>query len=84
MGRFSHNGERYTLYDDNNPKRLEKAMNDMRYELEHGIYGDTKKMTMHKWFDTWLQEYKENSVKRSTLESYKHFFKRQRQKPVKG
>lgn len=84
MGRFSHNGERYTLYDDNNLKRLEKAMNDMRYELEHGIYGDTKKMTMNKWFDIWLQEYKENSVKRSTLESYKQFYDLYIRKPLGG
>lgn len=71
MGRFTYAGERYTLYDEDNPKRLKKAMEDMRYELEHGIYGDGDKMILNKWFKIWIDEYKENKVKATTLAGYK-------------
>lgn len=73
MGRFTYEGQRYTLYDDD-LKRLEKSMNDMRYELEHGIYGDAKRMTMNQWFKIWLEDYKENTVKPSTKMSYQQYY----------
>ncbi len=36
MGRFSYYGERYTLYDKD-VKKLQKKLEELRYELEHGL-----------------------------------------------
>lgn len=74
MARFSYAGKRYMLYDRDNPKRLEKAMNDMRYELEHGLKGNVDKIILNKWFDIWAAEYKANVVKESTLILYKQYY----------
>lgn len=74
MARFSYAGKRYMLYDKDNPKRLEKAMNDMRYELDHGIFCPPKELTVKDWFDTWIMEYKTTTSKESTLQTYKQSF----------
>lgn len=73
MGRFTYCGERYTLYNKD-LKKLEKQINDMRYELEHGIVGDMSKITVKKWFEVWLKESKESVVKESTMEHFKTFY----------
>lgn len=72
MGRFTYQGERYTLYDNSDPKRLRKAMEDKRYELEHGLRGKIDKVTVDMWAKIWLTEYKANSVKPSTYVLYKN------------
>nr|DAL96541.1 MAG TPA: Integrase [Caudoviricetes sp.] len=74
MGRFTYAGERYTLYDDDNPKRLKKALEDMRYELEHGIKGKVNNVTLDKWVEIWLTEYKANTVKESTYMLYRNYY----------
>lgn len=74
MGRFTYAGERYTLYDDDNPKRLKKALEDMRYELEHGIRGKVNNVTLDKWVEIWLTEYKANTVKESTYLLYRNYY----------
>lgn len=74
MGRFTYAGERYTMYDDDNPKRLKKAMEDMRYELEHGIKGKVNNVTLDKWVEIWLTEYKANTVKESTYLLYRNYY----------
>lgn len=75
MGRFTYLGERYTLYDNNDPKRLRKAMEDKRYELEHGLHGKIDNITVDKWAKIWLTEYKANSVKPSTYVLYENRYK---------
>ena len=75
MGRFTYAGERYTLYDDDNPKRLKKAMDDMRYELEHGLYGSSKNITLDKWLDEYLKTYKEPILKESTVNHYRLYYR---------
>ena len=75
MGRFTYAGERYTLYDDDNPKRLKKAMDDMRYELEHGLYGSCKNITLDKWFDEYIKTYKEPILKESTVNHYRLYYR---------
>lgn len=73
MGRFTHAGQRYTLYDDN-VKHLRKAMDDMKYELEHGLRGKIDNVTLDKWVKIWLTEYKQNSVKDSTYVLYQNYY----------
>lgn len=73
MGRFTFAGERYTLYDGNS-KKLKKAMEDMRYELEHGLRGKINNIVLDKWFDVWISEYKQNTVKETSLVLYKDYY----------
>lgn len=74
QGRFTYGGERYTLYGFN-LKELQKQMQDMQYELEHGIYAKKEKISVNAWFETWIEEYKANSVKFGTLKSYQECFR---------
>ncbi|MGN0505100.1 MAG: tyrosine-type recombinase/integrase [Lachnospiraceae bacterium] len=74
QGRFTFQGERFTLYD-RDLKTLQKKMADARYEMEHGIYMDAKNMTLDVFFQTWLSEIKENTVKENTLSVYQEIYK---------
>ncbi len=74
QGRFTFQGERYTLYD-RDIKALQKKMADVRYEMEHGIYVDAKNMTLNTFFETWLSEIKENTVKENTISVYMEIYK---------
>ena len=74
QGRFTFQGERYTLYD-RDIKALQKKMADARYEMEHGIYVDAKNMTLNTFFETWVSEIKENTVKANTLSVYMEIYK---------
>lgn len=76
MGRFTYAGKRYTLYDKSSPKKLEKAVNEMRYELEHGIYCPPKELTVGDWFDIWIGEYKANTTKKSTVQTYTQSYRK--------
>ena len=69
QGRFTFNGQRYTLYD-RDLDELQKKMREALYELEHGIYGKLSNITLDKWFEFWINEYKLESVKNSTIILY--------------
>lgn len=74
QGRFTFQGERYTLYD-RDIKTLQKKMADTRYEMEHGIYVNAQHMTLNTFFETWVSEIKENTVKENTLSVYREIYK---------
>lgn len=74
QGRFTFQGERYTLYD-RDIKALQKKMADTRYEMEHGIYVNARNMTLNAFFETWVSEIKENTVKENTLSVYMEIYK---------
>ncbi len=74
QGRFTFQGERYTLYD-RDIKALQKKMADTRYEMEHGIYVNAQNMTLNTFFETWVSEIKENTVKENTLSVYMEIYK---------
>lgn len=69
MGRFTYSGERYTLYNLD-LKMLVTELNDLRYEVEHGLYSKESNLMVESWFKTWMQEYKKNSVKYGTYNNY--------------
>ncbi len=73
MGRFTYQGETYTLYD-RDLKTLKKKLNDLQYEVEHGVFAKEENITIESWFNTWINEYKMNSVKQGTIVSYKDCF----------
>ena len=66
MGRFQYEGEKHCLYDADLDKLLER-MEDMRYELRHGIYQKEQNITVSSWNKTWMEEYKIPSVKKGTV-----------------
>ncbi len=74
MARFRYGGERYTLYNKD-LKKLVKQMYDKRYEVEHGIWVDETRMTVHDWFNIWMKEYKLNSVKYGTYQLYQQMYR---------
>lgn len=74
MGRFQYEGERYTLYDDDLEK-LKIRIEDMKYELRHGIYEREQNITVDNWFKTWMEEYKKPSVKEITADRYMSAYK---------
>lgn len=74
MGRFQMFGERYTVYGKT-VKEVAELMEETRYEVKHGIYCKPNEVTVNSWFNTWITEYKENTVKRSTIQRYTHSFK---------
>ena len=74
QGRFTFQGERFTLYD-RDIKALQKKMADAKYEMEHGIYINAQNMTLNTFFETWVSEIKENTVKANTISVYMEIYK---------
>lgn len=74
MARFQYKGEQYTLYHKTSVKQLVKDMNNMKYELEHGLYASAKKVKIDEWYNTWMNEYKAHTVKRSTFDLYDKYY----------
>ena len=74
QGRFTFQGERFTLYD-RDIKALQKKMADAKYEMEHGIYMNAGNLTLNAFFETWLREIKENTVKANTISVYMEIYK---------
>lgn len=68
-GRFTYQGEAFTFYNKN-LRELIKEMQDKKYEVEHGLYAKRQKVTVDSWFQTWMEEYKKNSVKYGTYKTY--------------
>ena len=82
QGRISHHGKRYTLYAGS-VKELQKKMQNLQYELDHGIYVTEENLSIEVWFDTWLRVYKINNVKIGTINTYKQCFEKYIQ-PILG
>lgn len=73
MGRFEYKGEKYTLYNLD-LRTLKKELQDLRYEVEHGLYAKESKVTVQSWFDTWMKEYKKDNVKYGTYTNYQKVY----------
>ncbi len=73
-GRFMHHGTRYMVHG-RTIGETQKAMTDLKYKLEHGLYIEKNKITLESWFNTWINEYKANSVKMGTIANYNQYFK---------
>ena len=64
-----------TLYMGKRSQRRRKAMTELKYRLEHGLFVERKKITLNEWFDTWMEEYKNNQVKIGTCINYREYYK---------
>ena len=74
MGRFTYRGEAYTLYGEN-PTKLKKELDNLRYEVEHGMYKRTSQKYYEEWFFIWLEDFKKNYIKQGTYQTYKNVYK---------
>lgn len=74
QGRYTYNGKRYSIYDTD-LKALQKKLRDAKYEVEHGIHAKPEKITLDAWFHIWIEEYKENNVKKGTILTYGQVYK---------
>ena len=73
-GRVAVDGKRVSVYG-NTVTEVKKKISETKYKMEHGIYVDQCNISFDEWFNTWLEEYKKNSVKSGTVFSYKNYYK---------
>lgn len=73
--RFKYKGELYSL-EDENLKKVQKRMADLRYEVEHGLKGKGDNVALNEWFDTWLNVHKKRTIKESTRVRYHDMYER--------
>lgn len=72
-GRFMYQGKRYLVHGET-VTETQKAMTELKYKLEHGLYVAKEKLTLDEWYRTWLEEYKKNRVKLGTYTSYEKYY----------
>lgn len=72
-GRFMYQGKRYLVHGKT-VTEAQKAMTELKYKLEHGLYVAKEKITLDAWYKTWLEEYKKNRVKIGTYTSYEKYY----------
>ncbi|MBR1691765.1 MAG: site-specific integrase [Lachnospiraceae bacterium] len=74
MGRFQYEGKTYTIYNSNKTAII-KELENLKYEIIHGLKGKADKVTLNMWFDTWLNVYKKNSIKPTSYRNYENLYK---------
>lgn len=72
-GRFMYQGKRYMVHGKTITE-TQKAMTELKYKLEHGLFVTKEKITLNEWFSTWMEEYKKNRVKIGTYDNYKKYY----------
>ncbi|MCD8369508.1 MAG: site-specific integrase [Clostridiales bacterium] len=70
MGRFTYHGKGFTTYGKT-VKETSKNLEELRYEVVHGIYFKDDSVTFSAWFEIWISDYKKPSVKKGTVEVYR-------------
>ena len=81
MGRFQHEGKVYTRYDTNKTALI-KTMENLRYEVIHGLVGRSDKLTFGKWFDEWLNTFKRGRIRESSYNNYLNLYKNNLEEPL--
>lgn len=69
MARFMHCGKNYVLYG-RDLEKLQVSIEELRYEVKHGLYEKEENITADKWFHIWMEEYKYKQVKATTCKVY--------------
>lgn len=72
--RFTIDGRRYSIYG-RNAKELSQKEQEIRKQIEAGIYTDNKNLTLDKYFNEWLSG-KRNGTKGNTLKTYKSYYQK--------
>ncbi|MCD8069388.1 MAG: site-specific integrase [Lachnospiraceae bacterium] len=68
-GRFNYKYREYVVHG-RTIKETQKAIVDLKYQLDHGTYIPVSDLTLDEWFDTWMEEYKKNNIKKGTYYNY--------------
>lgn len=75
QARYTFKGKRLTVYGKT-LKEVQRKLRNAQYEIEHGIYAKPERLTVDDWHTTWVKEYRENVVRKTTLigneKAYKH------------
>ena len=74
MARFTNKaGQRKTFYDFklNTVKRM---LRNAMYEDENGVNGTGESLTLNTWYDTWINLYKKNTVKITTINKLNSYY----------
>lgn len=71
--RFMYRGVVY-CGDESTAKKAKKAMDERRYEVEHGLYEKEEKTLVKEWFPQWLSLYK-TGIKPGTRIAYEQMFR---------
>ena len=79
--RFKYKNETYAL-ENADLKELIEQMNDLKYEVKHGIKGKGDHLILDAWFDIWLNTHKKKSIKESTRSRYDSCYKNYIQKKL--
>lgn len=72
-GRFNYQYKEYVVHG-RTITETQKAMTDLKYKLEHGLFVAKERITLDEWYRTWLEEYKKNRVKLGTYISYEKYY----------
>ena len=73
MARFQYEGENYILYG-RELNKLILQIEDLKYEVRHGLYEKEQNILVGTWFRTWMEEYKLNQVKPTTYDLYERTY----------
>ena len=73
IGRFKYLGETYTVYGKT-VKETQEKLDELKYETKHGLYEKETNLTVDAWFKTWIEQYKELTVKKGTIKTYTSFY----------
>lgn len=73
-GRFMVDGVRYTVHDTKLQKVQDK-MDALRYEVKHGVYCKPQNETVSSWFEKWMDEYKSNTLKKGSIQTYQQAYR---------
>ena len=72
-GRFNYQSKEYVVRGCTITE-TQKAMTELKYKLEHGLYVAKERLTLDAWYKTWLEEYKKNRVKIGMYTSYEKYY----------
>lgn len=81
VGRFQYQGMRYEVAAVDLKKCINK-LEKKKYEIKNGIYCKESMVTVNNWFRTWIEEYKEPTVKKNTITAYVSTYKQHIKKPL--
>lgn len=71
--RVSRNGKSYSAYAKTITEAKKKKA-ELEFKLDNNGIIENKKITYGEWFTQWMENYKKNSVKKGTFNTYKYYY----------
>ena len=72
-GRYTHRGESYPVHG-NTVSETQDKLDDLKYQLKHGIYIARKDIYLSEWIEEWLEDYVKAHKKIGTYTTYKDLY----------